>query len=274
MKIADAAILLSLSMLFSGLAMASMPQPETEETSQLSVDVAITLFPVTTTHYQQRVTQDESLSMVSRDGGNVATIGYEADLNAVNGPMIYTESLDLNTANQNAISENLEVQKQFQYVASPGGKLIFSEEVLMNDMGSGNLGDMVLCPLWHGDDGTMAYNEFVSAGTYMEMEQVAAVTNAGVRTIAESADTPVELYYNVHAGAQSLVPTAAAAGAVGYIEANVDVHSMDSRNWDGVGTPPLGNEVIYTQTTTASGVFDFRMATSYLSGVTLTGPSG
>jgi hypothetical protein len=44
----------------------------------------------------------------------------------------------------------------------------------------------------------IAYNEMITAGTYMEMQSVSAVTNTEIRTIASSADTPVAINYNVH----------------------------------------------------------------------------
>jgi len=91
---------------------------------------------------------------------------------------------------------------------------------------------MTLFPIWTLDEPqTWAFNEFIGESSSMEMEQLAGATS--LETMPR---------------------------AVGSIDAYVNAYGFD-------GPASLGNEVSYTQTTTASGVFDFAMSMKYVSGV-------
>jgi len=264
-------VVLSLMVLgscLSGLSGASVLPNCTPETGKLSIDVAITAGAGST------VTEDESLSLKTISGQDMreippldedaaakySTASYNEKLNAVNGVTIYSKSLDVDTASQDASGNNVDVTKTLDYAALAGGKAVLSENALMSDAGYSNIGEEMICPFGADTTATIGFCEAVQTSTNMEMQSVSATTQTGMRTIALSADTPAAMTYSVHAGDTTL--DAGVTGAAGSITIGSTVSSHDS---NAVGE--LANTLTASETTHVSGVFDITKSISYLSGV-------
>jgi len=264
-------VVLSLMVLgscLSGLSGASVLPNCTPETGKLSIDVAITAGAGST------VTEDESLSLkpsvvricvrfrrlMRMRLRSIRQHPHNEKLNAVNGVTIYSKSLDVDTASQDASGNNVDVTKTLDYAALAGGKAVLSENALMSDAGYSNIGEEMICPFGADTTATIGFCEAVQTSTNMEMQSVSATTQTGMRTIALSADTPAAMTYSVHAGDTTL--DAGVTGAAGSITIGSTVSSHDS---NAVGE--LANTLTASETTHVSGVFDITKSISYLSGV-------
>jgi hypothetical protein len=265
------AIAMTLTIAFSGVALACCAVPETVCTSIIETTTVVTC--------QGTVTEEESLTFEQANvdlnaipplpGAAVyANTRYSESMIATNGYTVFGKSFELDTSDSGGVPDhNLEVSKTFDYVANAGGGLIFSETVAVDAISSFQAGPALMCPFAAAPAGVIPEScESVTAGSTLDVTEVSATTNTETITTAMSADTtPLILHYDVHAGDTLLTPNI--VGAVGSGSAFVTVHDMEGLIPGAV--PPLGVEITFDEETTASGVFDLYKTIDYTSGILL-----
>jgi hypothetical protein len=263
------AIAMTLTIAFSGVALACCPINETACTSSITTTTDITC--------QGTMTEDESLSF-TQSSVNLSALPplavpelygdtrYRESMIARDGYMDYYKDFNLDTANSGGLPDyNLDVVKTFDYNAEAAGGLTFSESVAMDDVSTFQATPNLMCPfaaaLPRAAGIVPESCEYVLAGSTLDVTQVSATTHAQTITTAMSVDTtPKILHYDVRAGGTDLTGT---PGAVGSGTAHMTVHELEGRPVAG----DLGTEVIYEEEATVSGIFEFSKTMDYESGV-------
>jgi len=261
------AIAMVLSIAFSGVALACCPVPETVCTSRIETTTDVTCLGT--------VIEDESLifsqASVNLDAlpplaGNelYGNTRYAESLIADNGLLYFVKDFDFDTVNSGGIPDyNLEVEKTFDFLAQPGGGLIFSETVAVDAISNWQAAAALMCPFAAPPAGQIPEScEYVDAGSTLDVTEVSATTHANTITTAMSSDTtPISLHYDIRAVGSDQNPWS--VGADGSGSAFMTVHDMEGH----VVGPALGSEVTFEEETTVSGLFEFSKSMDYVSGV-------
>ncbi|MBP1929334.1 hypothetical protein J2741_001881 [Methanolinea mesophila] len=244
--------------------------PASNETNQLTVVTSAAAIGSVTAHTTIVYTQGNGNLTDNpplESGEGQSTIAYTEDTLAVNGAVTYDKYTNLDTGNQGPNGDNLETERIIEYSAEgdgqTGGRMLSSEEILVDTAATGTIDSAGCCPWGSGQDQVLpANNDIVVAGSTMDVTEASVASTSGARTTSSSVDTPVELTYSVNIQGINQTPgdmnEAAQGSATAYVSANLQ---------EGLGNETAkGTDVQYSDVTSASGLFDLAKEVSYTSG--------
>ena len=190
-----------------------------------------------------------------------AIFTYRENTLGADGTTRYTKDYNMQGSNVSEGRDNLNVIHTINYQTDQSGTLLFDEEGTITVQGSPTTGDDVgRCVFAAGSgSGSAGFDGTVAAGSVMNVQEVAAVTQLGGRAISESATVPVNLRYGFDA--QGLGTTENNTLAVGaaqvFMNTEFHTHDMDEGN--------ITTLISDRQRTLASGLFDLAQTHEYTS---------
>ncbi|PKL60734.1 MAG: hypothetical protein CVV33_01135 [Methanomicrobiales archaeon HGW-Methanomicrobiales-4] len=217
--------------------------------------------------WQQSNSPNGNLKNNTLQGDEVRTdITYHEDTMAVAGSTKYTKGFSMDGSNASAGSDNLGVNHMVNYQAdqTQGGKMLWDEEGTITQHGRGTTNDTsaLRCVFASGGEtGAGGFAGTVSAGSLMDVEEVAAVTQMGGRSIAADSKTPVSLRYSFDAqGLDTDTKDKLATGAASVYQ-NTEFETYDKTTVDSNTTTMIRD----SQNTQARGLFDLAQTVGYTS---------
>lgn len=272
MDLRRVAVLLILGMfLLPGFASAIRPTnalyDKTGVTTTIDATCIGTLMVNHDMEWEQGNSPQGNLNNNSLVGDEVRTdITYREDTMAVAGSTKYTKEYSMDGSNASAGSDNLEVRHTVNYQAdqSQNGLMLWDEQgtISQNGRGTTNETSALRCVFASGgESGAAGFSGFVSAGSLMNVEEVAAVTQMGGRSIAENSKIPVSLRYNFDAqGLDTDTKDNLGTGsAMVYQDTSFEVYNKDSTSSN------TTTRIRDSQETQVRGLFDLAQQVGYTS---------
>jgi hypothetical protein len=247
--------------------------PASNETSTMIVGVSASadggLRARTDAVFQQGNQDLRDNPPLNSSGEGVATIVYQEHTMASSGSIEYNKDVILDTGNQIAPQNNLEVMRDIDFSASsdgtPEGNMLSTESVTVTECAtSADLSgtDPSSCCGWGAQDTNQvlpATCDTITAGSDVSLSEGQVTSDSSARTVAASVEEPVELGYSVDVGPSGQTNATKAEGsATAYVEADL--------NEGNDGGTAEGTDVQYDQSTTVRGMIDLAMDVSYSSG--------
>jgi hypothetical protein len=203
-------------------------------------------------------------------GEGVATIVYQERTMATSGSVEYNKDVVLDTGNQIAPQNNLEVMRDIDFSASsdgtPQGNMLSTESVTVIEAAtSADLSGTSpsACCMWGVQDTDQvlpATNDRVTAGSEVSISEGQVTSTSSARTVAASVEEPVELTYSVEVGPSGQTDDQNASGsATAYVDATI-MEGNDGGNAE-------STDMSYDQSTTVRGdMIELAMDVSFSSG--------
>ncbi|HWQ66057.1 MAG TPA: hypothetical protein VN372_04205 [Methanospirillum sp.] len=194
-----------------------------------------------------------------------ADLTYRENTLAVSGTSKYTKEYSMNGANVSDGRDNLGVRHTINYQAdkSQNGLMLWDEQGTISAAGRAsetlNGGKCVFAN--SADDGAAGFVGYVSAGSTMNVEEVAAATSLGSRAISGDSKVPVNLRYSFDA--QGLDTDSKDKLATGSASINMDT-SFEVYDKTTVNSNTTTKIQDY-QKTQARGLFDLAQSVGYTS---------
>jgi hypothetical protein len=215
--------------------------------------------------WEQTNDPNGNLKSTNLVGDEVRTdITYYEDTMAVAGTTRYTKDFSMDGSNASVGNDNLAVQHMVNYQAneSENGKMLWEEQGTISQYGRGTSnGTETRCVFASGGTGAAGFSGYVSAGSLMDVEEVAAVTQMGGRSISADSKTPVSLRYNFDAqGLDTDTKDKLATGSAS-VSQNTHFETYDKTNTNSNTTTMIDDR----QTTGVSGLFDLAQTVGYTS---------
>jgi len=247
-------IVIALSLLFVGSAMAAYLPEETPETSVIS---SVGSVKCTGTTF---VNTDAVFAIGEKTGGGcgkccgpssiVGSMGvYTNDLLA-KGNVDYASSLEVDTASKVDNQYNIETAQLLNYA---GAGAVYGESMFMMGAGNGQKADTI-CPF--GTDAPAFCNKVEASVKFMG-KALDYQSAGGVRLVADTQDVPAEFSF------------AEAAVGTGVIDVKYSLSEIEAREMSKKHIPKAASGTEFDQRYRAVGTFDVNTAFSYLSGMTL-----
>lgn len=150
--------------------------------------------------WEQTNTPDGNLNSATLHGDEVRTdTTYRESTMAVAGSTRYTKDYSMDGSNASQGQDNLEVRHTVNYQAdeSQNGKMLWDEQGTIAQWGRGTTNETETKCVFAtgGSTGAAGFGGYVSAGSLMDVEEVAAVTQMGGRMISGDSQVPVNLRY-------------------------------------------------------------------------------
>ena len=262
-KLSIVIIALALCLALTGMASAVVLPPQTPETSMNSVTTLVKCSGTVLSGTSAVTTQDNNcLNAPPLQSGELyGANAYDYNLMAVSGLTSLTQTVATNTANVPVVGDAKNTAAQTQLVftgVGMAGRATGSEDISTFNAGLATKAqDTFLCPF--GDAGNTynpPFNTQAKAYSNFDVSAINLATQGSSVDIAKSADTPLNLAYNVAGTGQ------------GTITAGMDTLSMDAK-----GTGSSANNLKWPNSvssfkdfTTATGTFDFSKSMSFGSG--------
>jgi hypothetical protein len=242
-------LVIALSFLVVGMAMAAYLPPETPETSVISSVGTVKCVGTTFVNTDAVLGVGASSGGCGKGGDDVTSFGvYTNDLLA-KGNTDYASSIEIDSSNKLDNQDNIETAQLLNY-AGPGA--IYSEDMFM--MGSGGGAESnTLCPF--GTDAP-AFCSKVEANVNFMGKALDYQSAGGIRTVAKTQDTPAEFSF-----AESAVGN-------GVLDVKYSVTDLDARKLT-YHKPHVAASSEFDQRYRTVGSFDVNTAFSYASGLTL-----
>jgi len=216
--------------------------------------------------WEQSSSPNGNLENTSLVGDEVRTdITYREDTMAVAGSTRYTKDYAMDGSNASAGNDNLAVQHTVNYLAddSQNGLMLWDEQGTISQWGRGttNTSETRCVFASGGDAGAGGFAGFVSAGSLMNVEEVAAVTQMGGRSISADSKTPVSLRYNFDAqGLDTDKKDKLASGsAIVYQDTHFETYNTDTTSANAT------TKIRDSQDTQVRGLFDLAQKVGYTS---------
>lgn len=217
--------------------------------------------------WEQTSTPEGNLNSATLKGDEVRTdTTYREDTLAASGSTKYTKDFTMDGSNASAGNDNLGVRHTVNYQAdnTQGGQMLWDEQGTITQYGRGttNTSSSPKCVFASGGDtGAAGFGGYVSAGSLMDVQEVAAVTQMGGRMIASDSKTPVNLKYAFDA--QGLDTDTKDKLATGSASVYQDTHfeAYDKKTVDSNMTTKIDDH----QNTQARGLFDLAQTVGYTS---------
>lgn len=217
--------------------------------------------------WEQTNTPNGNLKSPTLQGDEVRTdTTYREDTLAAAGTTKYTKDFSMDGSNASAGADNLGVRHTVNYLAdqSQGGQMLYDEQGTITQYGRGtsNSTDTTKCVFASGgDSGAGGFGGYVSAGSLMDVQEVAAVTQMGGRMISADSKTPVNLRYGFDAqGVDSDTKDKLATGSASvYQRTNFETYDKNTANSN------TTTKIDDTQNTQARGLFDLAQTVGYTS---------
>ena len=190
---------------------------------------------------------------------------YHEDTMGVAGSSRYTKEFSMDGSNASAGSDNLGVRHTVNYQAdeSQNGKMLWDESGTISQWGKGTTNETVMKCVFAsgGTTGAAGFGGYVSAGSLMDVDEVAAVTQLGGRMISGDSKTPVNLRYTFDA--QGLDTDSKDKLATGSASVYQNTH-FQTQNLDNTSTN-VTTEIQDYQNTQMRGLFDLAQTVGYSS---------
>ena len=193
-------------------------------------------------------------------------ITYREDTMAVAGSTKYTKEYSMDGSNATAGNDNLNARHTVNYQAdeSQNGLMLWDEQGTISQYGRGNATDngTIKCVFAGGGGGGSAgFAGYTTAGSLMNVEEVAAVTQIGGRSIAGDAKIPVSLKYSFDAqGLDTDTKDKLATGSAG-VYAATSFETYDKTTVNSNTTTKIQDY----QNTQTRGLFDLAESVGYTS---------
>ncbi|WP_373840196.1 hypothetical protein [Methanospirillum sp.] len=203
------------------------------------------------------------------EGETRAIFTYRENTLAAMGTTKYTKEYNMDGSNVSEGRDNLYARHMVNYEANleNSGSMLWDEEATISSFGAATTGaDVGRCVFASGSSSSGAgFKGTVSAGSNMDVREVAAVTTVGGRAISESSTVPVNLRYGFDA--QGLGTDENNALAVGSAEVfmNTEFRVYDNLYNATVTGGNLTTRITDRQRTVASGLFDLAQTHEYSS---------
>ena len=190
---------------------------------------------------------------------------YREDTMAVAGTTRYTKDFSMDGSNASAGNDNLGVRHTVNYLAdeSQNGLMLWDEQGTISQWGRGTTNQTTARCIFAqgGDAGAAGFSGFVSAGSLMNVEEVAAVTQMGGRMISDNSKVPVSLRYSFDAqGLDTDSKDKLATGAAEvYQNTNFETGTKDATSSN------VTTGIMDYQQTQVRGLFDLAQTVGYTS---------
>ena len=260
-KFAFVAIALAMLVAFTGMAMADPGVNAVPETQGI----------VTSTAVQAVGTVTETDSVVWQLGfpnidvppldpaGTYYAMSYSESTIADQGLVSYAKGQSLDTANKVAGTSNFNTQKVVEFVGLDTGRMISSENMVLDGAGNPQVTDNVfICPFAADQtDVIPPFCNIIQVGSDVDVTLASLTTSADERHVMASGDPAVAVDYNIKMTGFGDIP------AMGSATAYIDAHIQEARTADG-----KAEDVTYSETSTAAGDISlFQKAIAYQSGL-------
>jgi len=258
-------------LLLPGFAVAIRPTSALYDKTGLSTTIDATCIGTLMVNHdmewEQTNTPEGNLADNNLHGDEVRTdITYGEDTMAVAGSTRYTKEYSMDGSNASAGSDNLGVRHTVNYQAdqSQNGLMLWDERGTISQYGRGtsnSTSDTRCVFASGGDTGAGGFAGSVSAGSLMNVEEVAAVTQMGGRSIAENSKVPVSLRYNFDAqGLDTDTKDKLATGSASvYQDTSFEVYDKKTV------APNTTTRIRDSQNTQVRGLFDLAQSVGYTS---------
>lgn len=206
-----------------------------------------------------------NLNSATLQGDEVRTdTTYRENTLAAYGTTRYTKDFSMDGSNATQGTDNLGVRHTINYLAneSEGGQMLYDEQGTITQYGMGTTNDTeIKCVFASGTSGAGGFGGYVSAGSLMDVKEVAAVTQMGGRMISADAKTPVNLRYAFDAqGLDTDTKDKLATGSASvYQTTNFETYGTDSSSSN------TTTKIYDQQNTQARGLFDLAQTVGYTS---------
>lgn len=192
---------------------------------------------------------------------------YRENTMAAAGSTKYTKEYTMDGTNATAGNDNLNVRHTVNYQAdeSQNGLMLWDEQGTISQYGRGNASDngTVKCVFAgsNANGGSAGFAGTVSAGSLMNVEEVAAVTQMGGRSITKDSKIPVSLKYSFDAqGLDTDTKDKLATGSASvYQDTNFEIYDKTQVNSN------TTTKIQDSQNTQARGLFDLAQTVGYTS---------
>jgi len=219
--------------------------------------------------------------------GEIAMVNaYRDVINAQAGMISLQKTVGINTANQVAIENNVQISKNMEFtsIAGAASRIVEDEEAMIDNMGQGqSTANVMLCPFGAGATAVIPmFCNRVTMGSSLDMTDVSVASETFSRSVAATADVPASLKYTINVkGPQSTAVAGTPSVAKGTVTARMNAHIMEGRAFGPV-TVTIGNAVVTamvlpvtpsedvqysTETTAAGEIQQFVKSMSYASGM-------
>lgn len=204
-------------------------------------------------------------------------VSYSENTLADQGATNYFKQNDLDTRNQPANQENLETDKIVTFEGSATGSMSSSEDLLLDGASQfERTVGLFTCPFGSASRSVLPpYCNIVEMGSDVNIREGALVTSSGERSVAASADVPVDASYSIDLS--GLGDSAASGSARAYMQSHLQEGRMILIYGIYPPIPGLSMEqftegqsldLTYSEETSARGeITSFRKDMEYESGV-------
>ena len=218
--------ILTLGLLVCGFVSADSGVPQVNEVQGLSIEttvIAVGNFDQESSVYISSSAGQSLNDMPPLNNGVVYESVYTEDTQSSGiGYISYDKSFHVDTSNKVSGQYNIESTRQITYLGIEAGSIYSSEYLMMGGSGtSQSAGGRIICP-FAGEDATIAaFCNRVESGSTFSMSVANVLTQANTRFITKSADSPVELNYNIEVNEYS--PGVPSKGSVAaYIKGKIN----------------------------------------------------
>lgn len=204
------------------------------------------------------------------------TVSYSDDTIADQGNINYAKQTSLDTSNKPSNQENLETEKVVVFGSAGTGRMTSSEDLLVDGASEfERTVGLFICPFASGGQSVVPpYCNVVEMGSSVDLTDGRLHTSSGERTVAATADVPVEAGYSIELTGIDESPASGSADA--YMQSRLMegmmqfVHGIYGPGGFSVEQYNEGKtlDMTYSEETTASGeIYYFRKDMEYQSGV-------
>lgn len=206
------------------------------------------------------------------------TAGYNEDTTAVSGSLNYVKTMSVSTANKAAGQDNIAGDRILTFVGGDGGRMTSNENILIDGAGAQTIAaEHMLCPFAIADNQFFPpFCNIVTSGSNVDISVGSVATSASGRFIAQTADAPVQVSYQINA--KGINGPNGYTDASGTISAFMKAHIQESReeeipryfDTDPIGFTPTGKveDLTYSESSFAGGrISSFSKTMVYKSGI-------
>ena len=186
-----------------------------------------------------------------------AIFAYTENTMGADGTTRYTKQFGMNGGNVSEGRNNLDVRHTVNYKTDDNGRLLWNEVATMTAAGTAGATDESKCTFASDSKNSAGYDATVTAGSVMNVKEVAAVTEVGARAISENSGVPVNLKYGFDA--QGIGTDEGKTLAEGSAQVFMNTHSVTGDPGDANVTTKIYDR----QRTLANGLFDLTQTHEY-----------
>jgi hypothetical protein len=264
-------MVITLALLFAGIAMADPGVNQTFETQGVSMVTSIqaegNMYSATDVTWTQ--SSDIALTEVppSPESGSYYVSTYSEDtMSSGNGLIGYDKSTQLDTGSRLNGQYNIEATKEISFIGENGAEITSTDNIFLDGTGTASeTEDLAICIFAAGESEFIpAFCNTVEAGSSFTMSVVNARTETRNRFVTDSADTPVALTHDIRVDTLGDIPS------IGKVSAFMKGMIMEGRDdsTDEDGSPLPYETVEFTESTDVDGyitLFDKNM--DWVSGI-------